>query len=66
MTIGKLLVYAKTYSMLNSSITKQLLMRKFKKLSEGKRAIDFDTFYHLLTDLSSLDQNLFSRLELDD
>ena len=41
MTIGKLLVYAKTYGMINRLITKKLLMNKFKKLSDGKRAIDF-------------------------
>ena len=41
MTIGKLLVYAKTYGIVNRLITKKLLMNKFKKLSDGKRAIDF-------------------------
>jgi hypothetical protein len=41
MTIGKLLVYAKTYGMFSTFITKQMLMQKFKKLTQGKRAIDF-------------------------
>jgi len=41
MTIGKLLVYVKAYNILNDQITKEFLMIRFKKLSEGKRAIDF-------------------------
>lgn len=41
MTIGKLLVYSKAYNILTSKITKDLLMRRFKKISEGKRSIDF-------------------------
>ena len=66
MTIGKLLVYAKSYGMLNIFITKQMLMQKFKKLAEGKRAIDFEKFYVLLTELSNVDNNLINRLELND
>jgi nucleoid-associated protein YejK len=41
MTIGKLLVYAKAYNMTSLIINKDILMRKFKKISEGKRAINF-------------------------
>lgn len=41
MTIGKFLVYAKAYNMLNASITKEYLMQRFKRISDGKRAIDF-------------------------
>ena len=66
MTIGKLLVYAKTYGITNQFITKQMLMQKFKKLADGKRAIDFETFYVLLTELSAIDNSLINRLELND
>lgn len=66
MTIGKLLVYAKTYGMLNHQITKQMLMRKFKIISEGKRSINFEKYYTLLTELVSIDSSLIERLELND
>lgn len=49
MTIGKLLVYAKTYGMFNNLVTKHMLMQKFKRISEGKRSIDFEKYYVLLT-----------------
>jgi hypothetical protein len=48
MTVGKLLVYAKAYNMMNDKINKKLIMHKFKKISDGKRAIDFEKFYILL------------------
>jgi hypothetical protein len=41
MTIGKLLVYAKAYNMMSTIINKDILMQKFKKISEGRRAINF-------------------------
>lgn len=41
MTIGKLLVYAKAYSMFNDKIQKELLIQRFRKISDGKRAINF-------------------------
>ena len=62
MTIGKLLVYAKTYGMLNSHISKQMLMIKFKRISEGKRSIDFERYYALLTELVAIDNSLIERL----
>ena len=66
MTIGKLLVYAKTYGLLSPFITKQMLMRKFKQLSEGKRAIDFEKFYVMLSEFISIDSGIVDRLELND
>ena len=41
MTIGKLLVYAKAYKMFNDKITKELLIQRFRKISDGKRAMNF-------------------------
>lgn len=49
MTIGKLLVYAKAYNMFNDKITKELLIQRFRKISDGKRAINFEKFYIMLT-----------------
>jgi hypothetical protein len=66
MTIGKLLVYAKTYGVLNQLITKKMLMVKFKRISEGKRSIDFEKYYQLLTELVAVDADLIDRLELSD
>lgn len=48
MTIGKLLVYAKAYNMFSPLVTKEFVMQRFKKISGGKRAIDFEKFYVLL------------------
>ena len=66
MTIGKLLVYAKTYGMLNNQITKNMLMIKFKRISEGKRSVDFEKYYLLLTELAAVDNSIIERLELND
>ena len=41
MTIGKLLVYSKAYDVLGGKITRELLMQRFKRVSGGKRTIDF-------------------------
>ena len=66
MTIGKFLVYAKAYNVLNASITKEYLMQRFKRISDGKRAIDFEKFYILITELHIIDPDLFNRLQLMD
>lgn len=66
MTIGKFLVYAKAYNILSPNITKELLMRRFKKISEGRRAIDFEKFYILLSELRDIESDLFQRLNFYD
>ncbi len=41
-------------------------MHRFKRISEGKRTIDFDKFYILLTSLLEIDPDLFTRLRFHD
>ena len=66
MTIGKLLVYSKAYDVLGGKITRELLMQRFKRVSEGKKTIDFEKFYVLLVGLSEIDPSLFVRLQFND
>lgn len=40
-------------------------MSKFRKVSEGKSQIDFDTFYLLLVQLQVIDSTLYARSKLD-
>ena len=51
-------------NMFNSVITKDLLTKKFRKISEGKREIDFKKFDILLSQLQVEDPTLVARAEL--
>ena len=66
MTIGKLLVYAKAYGMLGPAITREFLMQRFRRVADGRRSIDFEQFFALLTELHIVDPELFGRLQLVD
>lgn len=66
MTIGKLLVYAKAYDMLSATITREYLMQRFRRVADGRRSIDFEQFFVLLTELHIVDPQLFDRLQLFD
>ncbi len=66
MTIGKLLVYAKAYNMFSESITREYLKQRFRRVADGRRSIDFQQFYVLLTELHIVDSQLFERLQLLD
>jgi hypothetical protein len=66
MTVGKMLVYAKAYGMLSQAISKEYLMQRFRRVADRRRAIDFEQFYALLTELHIVDPLLFDRLQLFD
>lgn len=66
MTIGKLLVYAKAYGMMNGPITREYLMQRFRRVADGRRAIDFEQFFVLLSELQIVDPKLFDKLQLLD
>jgi hypothetical protein len=44
MSLGKCLTFAKAMNLYNSFIKRQDFISKFKKVSEGKKYIDFDKF----------------------
>ena len=51
LTWNKFLMMARLMNMLNSVITKDLLIKKFRKISEGRKEIDFKKFDILLSQL---------------
>jgi hypothetical protein len=44
MSLGKCLTFAKATDLYNAFIKRQDLITKFKKVSEGKKYIDFEKF----------------------
>ena len=55
MNIGKMLAFGKLTGIMNDKITKELIMRKFRLICEGKKAIDFDKFYELINIFATID-----------
>lgn len=66
MNIGKMLAFGKLTGIMNDKITKELIMRKFRLICEGKKAIDFDKFYELINIFATIDQALIPRLGVDE
>lgn len=65
MTISKILLMARMMNVINATITKQLLIGKFRKISEGKRQIDFKKFDILMSQLQIEDPSLIARAQLN-
>ena len=55
MSIGKMLAFAKLTGIMNDKINKDLIMRKFRLICEGKKSIDFDKFYELINIFGTID-----------
>lgn len=65
LTMNNLLIMAQMMNFYSSSVTKQLLMGKFRKLSGGKQDISYDKFDTLLSELQIIDPTLVARSELN-
>ena len=55
MNIGKFCSFAKYTGIINDKIDKNLVTRKFKLICEGKKEINFEKFYDLITIFASID-----------
>lgn len=51
MTLGKILLMARMMNVVSSVITKQCIISKFRKISEGKKEIDYKKFDILMNQL---------------
>lgn len=51
MTLGKVLLMARMMNVCSGVITKQCIREKFRKISEGKKEIDFKKFDILMNQL---------------
>ena len=65
LTLSKLYIMAKLMNLYSSSITKEVLTKKFRKISSGKQYINLEQFEMLFNEIQTADPALIARSELN-